>query len=114
LIDSGEMGFAAAAVRYSDSPNALEGGDLGWRGRNEIPSAFAQMVTSMSPGEVTAPIRGPSGFQLVQLVEVRDDSQAPQMATQVRASHILIRTQEGTDPAEAKAEADTLHARLVG
>lgn len=114
LIDSGEMGFAAAAVRYSDSPNALEGGDLGWRGRNEIPSAFSQLVTSMRPGEVTAPIRGPSGFQLVQLVDVRDASQAPQMATQVRASHILIRTREGVDPAEAKAEADTLHARLVG
>src|SRR5690606_37087365 len=31
LIDRGDMEFAAAAVRYSDSPNALEGGDLGWR-----------------------------------------------------------------------------------
>ncbi|MCE7031083.1 peptidylprolyl isomerase [Lysobacter sp. GX 14042] len=115
LLDRGEMNFAAAAVRYSDSPNALEGGDLGWRGRNEIPSAFSQLVAEMSPGEVTAPIRGPSGFQLVQLVDARDGSQAgTQMATQVRASHILIRTAEGTDPAEARAEADTLHARLVG
>lgn len=115
LLDRGEMGFAAAAVRYSDSPNALEGGDLGWRGRNEIPSAFSQMVAGMNPGEVTAPIRGPSGFQIVQLVDTRDAADAaPQMATQVRASHILIRTTEGVDPAAAKAEADTLHARLVG
>lgn len=115
LLDRGEMGFAAAAVRYSDSPNALEGGDLGWRSLSEIPSAFAQMVANMAPGEVTAPTRGPSGFQLVQLVDVRDASEAaPQMVTQVRASHILIRTDEGTDPAVAKAEADTLHARLVG
>ena len=44
LIDKGEMTFAAAAVRYSDSPNALEGGDLGWRGLNEIPPAFAQTI----------------------------------------------------------------------
>ncbi len=115
LLDRGEMDFAAAAVRYSDSPNALEGGDLGWRSLGEIPSAFAQMVANMSPGEVTAPIRGPSGFQLVQLVDVRDAAEAaPQMVEQVRASHILIRTDEGTDPAAAKAEADTLHARLVG
>lgn len=115
LLDRGEMSFAAAAVRYSDSPNALEGGDLGWRSLSEIPSGFAQMVASMSPGEVTAPMRGPSGFQLLQLVDVRDASEAaPQVVTQVRASHILIRTDEGTDPAAAKAEADTLHARLVG
>ena len=115
LLDRGEMGFAAAAVRYSDSPNALEGGDLGWRSSSEIPSAFSQMVVGMTPGQVTAPIRGPSGFQLVQLVDVRDASEAnPQMVTQVRASHILIRIGEGMDPATAKAEADTLHARLVG
>ncbi|HEY5613758.1 MAG TPA: SurA N-terminal domain-containing protein, partial [Lysobacter sp.] len=37
LLDKGEMDFAAAAVRYSDSPNALEGGDLGWRSSDEIP-----------------------------------------------------------------------------
>ena len=115
LLDRGEMGFAAAAVRYSDSPNALEGGDLGWRSLSEIPSAFAQVVGTMSPGEVTAPIRGPSGFQLVQLVDVRDASEAtPQMVTEARASHILIRTGEGIDPDAARAEADTLHARLVG
>ena len=43
LIDSGEMDFATAAARYSDSQNALEGGDLGWRSSDEIPTAFANM-----------------------------------------------------------------------
>ena len=66
LIDSGEMDFAAAAVRYSDSPNALEGGDLGWRGMDEIPPAFADLIRAMSPARSPRPIRGPSGFQLVQ------------------------------------------------
>ncbi len=115
LIDRGEMNFAAAAVRYSDSPNALEGGDLGWRAANEIPAAFAELVRGMGPGQVTDPIRGPSGFQLLQLVETRDASQAgPSMVTQFQGSHILIRVGETTSAAEAKAEADTLHARIVG
>ena len=39
LLDRGEMNFAAAAVRYSDSPNALEGGDLGWRAAKRLPAA---------------------------------------------------------------------------
>ncbi|MGH8075657.1 MAG: peptidylprolyl isomerase [Lysobacter sp.] len=115
LLDRGEMNFAAAAVRYSDSPNALEGGDLGWRAANEIPAAFAELVSQMSPGQVTAPIRGPSGFQLLQLVEARDASQAgPSMVTQFQASHILVRIDDDTSAAEAKAKADTLHARIMG
>lgn len=115
LIDKGEMDFSAAAVRYSDSPNALEGGDLGWRSVDEIPQAFASIMRSMSAGDVTAPIRGPSGFQLVKLVETRDASQAaPAMVTQYQARHILIRVDDKTDDAKAKAKAATLQARLAG
>ena len=54
LIDRGEMDFSAAAVRYSDSPNALEGGDLGWRSLDEIPAAFANAIRSMQAGDVIA------------------------------------------------------------
>ncbi|RPE75486.1 peptidylprolyl isomerase [Vulcaniibacterium tengchongense] len=115
LIDRGEMDFAAAAVRYSDSPNALEGGDLGWRSQDEIPTAFASLMRTMQPGQVTAPIRGPSGFQLVKLVETRDASQAgPSLVTQYQARHILIRVDGDTTDAEAKAKAETLRARLAG
>lgn len=115
VVEQGEMSFSAAAVRYSDSPNALEGGDLGWRAANDIPAAFKDMVSRLTPGQVTDPIRGPSGFQLLQLVEVRDSSaSAPAMATQYKASHILIRVDPTSPDAQAKAEADTLHARIVG
>jgi len=115
LIDKGEMDFAAAAVRYSDSPNALEGGDLGWRSVDEIPNAFASMMRNMSPGQVTTPIRGPSGFQLLKLIEVRDASQAgPTMVTQYQARHILIRVSDSVDDAKAKAQVQTLQARLMG
>lgn len=116
LLDRGEMDFAAAAVRYSDSPNALEGGDLGWRAASEIPSAFSALVRGLSPGEVTDPIRGPSGFQLLQLVDVRDASSAASgPVTQYQARHILIRVPEGTaDDSQARARAETLRARIAG
>lgn len=115
LIDKGEMDFAAAAVRYSDSPNALEGGDLGWRSQDEIPTAFAEQIRNLQPGQIIGPIRGPSGFQLVKLVEVRDASQAaPGTVTQYQARHILIRSEnEASDP-QAKAKAETLRARIAG
>lgn len=114
LLERGEMDFSAAAVRYSDSPNALEGGDLGWRTIDEIPNAFAELIRDMRAGQVSPPLRGPSGFQLLKLVETRDVSQAPQAVTQVNARHILIRVDEDTSDAEAKAKIETLAARLKG
>ena len=116
LLDKGELDFAAAAVRYSDSPNALEGGDLGWRSQDEIPRAFADLIGGMGAGQVSAPIRGPSGFQLLKLVETRDAAAAGEarMVTELQARHILIRVNETTTDAQAKAKADTLAARIAG
>lgn len=116
LLDKGSMDFKAAAVRYSDGQNALEGGDLGWRSLDEIPTAFANTIRELKPGQVFGPVRGASGFQLVKLIEVRDASQAgPQMVTQYHARHILVRTGEGgMDDAAAKAKIETLAARIAG
>ena len=115
LIDRGEIEFAAAAVRYSDSPNALEGGDLGWRSPDEIPTAFANLLKGMAPGQVVGPLRGPSGFQLLKLVELRDGSQAPaRTVTEYNARHILVRVTAVQDAAAAKAKIDTLRARIAG
>ncbi|MGH8033521.1 MAG: peptidylprolyl isomerase [Luteimonas sp.] len=114
LIDKGEIAFAAAAVRYSDSPNALEGGDLGWRSLDEIPNAFAGTIGTMTPGQMIGPLRGPSGFQLVQMVETRQaDAAAEQNVTQYQARHILIRS-TGDSDSVAKAKIDTLRARISG
>lgn len=117
LLDKGELDFNAAAVRYSDSPNALEGGDLGWRSLDEIPQAFAQMMEKMKPGEVVGPIRGPSGFQLLKLVEVRDASSAAageHTVTEFHGRHILVRVDDHQTDAAAKAKIDTLRARIAG
>ena len=115
LLDKGELDFAAAAVRYSDSPNALEGGDLGWRSSDEIPSAFAELIRDMKPGQVSAPLRGPSGFQLLKLVEIRDAAAGEaRMVTEYDARHILVRVNDTTPDAGAKAKADTLAARIAG
>ena len=109
-IESGETDFAAAAVRYSDSPNALEGGDLGWRNLDEIPPTFAQLITTLQPGQVVGPIRGPSGFQLLQLVETRDAGANVGTVTEFKARHILVTG----DDAEAQAKLQTLRARITG
>ncbi len=115
LLDKGELDFAAAAVRYSDSPNALEGGDLGWRSVDEIPNAFTSQLQTLKAGDVLGPIRGPSGFQLLKLVEVRNSSQGTaQTVTELHARHILVRVTDQLDEAAAKARIETLRARIAG
>jgi peptidyl-prolyl cis-trans isomerase SurA len=109
-IQAGELDFAAAAVRYSDSPNALEGGDLGWRNLDEIPPSFAQLITSMQPGQAIGPIRGPSGFQLLQLVGTREAAATAGTVTELKARDLLVTG----DDAVARAKLETLRARLAG
>ena len=117
LIRKGEMAFPAAAVRYSDGDNALEGGDLGWRSMDEIPNAFTQLLKDRKPGDLIGPVRGPSGFQLLQLVDQRQaDSSGSQgqKITELNARHILVRVTPEQDSNAALARIQTLRARIAG
>ncbi|WP_374012278.1 peptidylprolyl isomerase [Pseudoxanthomonas koreensis] len=115
LIDKGELDFAAAAVRYSDSPNALEGGDLGWRSLDEIPPAFSKDIQALQPGQILGPVRGPSGFQLLLLADLRDSSYTPAARiTEYHVRHILVRIHDRQDEDAARAKIDALHARIEG
>src|SRR5918994_6351047 len=61
--------FAQLAVAYSDSSTNIEGGSLGWRRGPQLPSIIAERVQQMKAGEVSAPIRTPSGFHLFRVNE---------------------------------------------
>ncbi len=114
LIDRKEMDFTAAAIRYSDAPNALDGGDLGWRSVQEIPPAFSQVVGAMKPGDVVGPIRGATGFQLLKLVETRDSGAGLGTVTQYHTRQILVKSADPANDAKGRARAETLAARLKG
>ena len=86
------------AVTHSDGQQALEGGDLGWRQASELPTIFADAVLQLEVGDVSEPIRSPSGFHLVKLVDRRGSER--QMIRQTRARHILIALDELTDDAD--------------
>jgi peptidyl-prolyl cis-trans isomerase SurA len=66
--------FNELAVAVSDGRQALEGGDLGWRSQQQLPTLFANTVPGLQPGEVSDLIRSPSGFHIVKLLEVRGGS----------------------------------------
>lgn len=87
--------FAQLAIAYSNAQTALEGGSMGWREGDELPSMFAEIVPNMQQGQVSEPIRTPSGFHIVKL----DDSIGTEtiIEEQTHARHILIKTTEILD-----------------
>ena len=107
----GGMDFNAAAIRYSDASDALDGGDLGWRRMDEVPPAFADTIGAMKPGDVSPALRGPTGFHILKLVDQRQSSR--KMVTEFHARQILIKPSELVTPAQAQQKAQELYERIV-
>ena len=104
--------FAELAVAFSDGQNALEGGSLGWRKGNEIPTLFAEVVPGLQPGQLSEPIRSASGFHLVRLDERRGGE--PIMEDQTHARHILITTNEVLDDEAAQQRLEEIRQQILG
>ena len=105
--------FAKVAATYSDAPDALQGGSLGWRTQDRLPELFATQLLKMKPGDVSEVMRSPAGFHVLKLVDRRDASGAAAPITQTRLRHILIRTSEQISEAEARRRLLDLRQRIL-
>lgn len=63
--------FTAIARQFSQSASATNGGDIGWVGEGDVPTAVAEALRKMSPGGVSDPIRAAGGYYVVGLREKR-------------------------------------------
>ena len=106
----GGADFAAAAVEHSSASTALEGGDLGWRRANRLPSLFAEAAIEESPGTVLDPMQNASGFHVVKLLDRRGASQ--QTANETLLRHILVEPSAILTDADAKALVSELRGRI--
>lgn len=108
---AGGMDFNAAAIRFSQAPDALEGGDLGWRSLDEVPPSFVPVVQKLQVGEVTQPLRSPDGFQILKLVDQRKQGNA--VVKEYHARHILLRPNALRDDAQTEARIRDLYQQLT-
>ncbi len=104
------LDFASAAISYSDSQEALEGGLVGWRDLNTVPIAFSDALKNLRDGQMTVPIRSPAGFHIVKVNEYRDRSQV--MTTEYHARHIMIVTNDLIGPREAMDQIRAIYNAL--
>jgi len=103
--------FAQTAMSDSEDDNALKGGDLGWRTLNDIPTIFSDKVSKMRSGEVADPVRSPSGFHIIKMLELKGLDN--HIITKTKVRHILIKTNELIDDDEAKKRLLALKARIA-
>ena len=104
------MDFAAAAITYSQGPDALEGGDVGWRNLNAMPQMYADAIEGLSPGEIAGPIRTPAGYVILNVRDVRDQSEV--IVREYQARHIMIEPSELISPEDAERRIRDVHRRI--
>ncbi len=104
--------FAQVAAQYSDAPDALQGGSLGWRPAGRLPTLFLETLDKLEPGAVSDILRSPNGFHLVKLLEKRGKA-ATAGVQQAKVRHILLRTREGLPDAEVRTRLERLRARAA-
>lgn len=91
IIEKLEQGIAfdQLANSFSASDTALQGGDLGWRKKAQIPALFTDQTITMNPGDFAGPIRSASGFHIISLQDRRNLQQV--LTRQTKSRHILIK-----------------------
>jgi peptidyl-prolyl cis-trans isomerase SurA len=105
--------FAQIAATYSDAPDALTGGNLGWRPSARLPALFLETLEKLQPGDVSDILRSPNGFHIVKLLEKRGKAAAAGVQ-QTHVRHILLRARDGLSESEARERLQRLRDRVAG
>jgi len=108
--------FKQVAAAFSEAPDALQGGDMGWRSGERLPTIFYDAIKNLKPGQASEILRSANGFHIVRLNERRGatstGAQVPSSVQQTHVRHILVKTNELVSETEAQARLRTLKERL--
>jgi peptidyl-prolyl cis-trans isomerase SurA len=104
--------FGELAIRHSDGDTALEGGSLGWRPGDQLPSLFFDVVGEMETGDVSTPIRAVSGYHLVKVNQIEGVNQLSTI-DQTLVRHILVTPDQIIDDETAQQRLKDARERIV-
>jgi peptidyl-prolyl cis-trans isomerase SurA len=97
--------FGKMATTYSDAPDALKGGAIGWRDPDRLPPLFTTELRKLKPGQVTPVIKSNTGFHILKLVDKRslaNGGQDKNVVEQTHARHIVMKANPTMTEAEVK------------
>ncbi|MEE4329886.1 MAG: peptidylprolyl isomerase, partial [Wenzhouxiangella sp.] len=108
LLDG--LDFETAALTFSQAPDALDGGDLGWRNLNAVPPMIAEVLDGAEPGFISEPIRTPGGFVILRVADVRERGEV--IVPEYQARHMMVAPSELMPEEDARQLIFELHERI--
>jgi peptidyl-prolyl cis-trans isomerase SurA len=110
--------FAKMAATYSDSPDALQGGAVGWRDPNRLPQTFSSELVKLKPGQITPVMRTNVGFHILKVINQRkqeaQQQQEEAVVQQTHARHIMLKVTPTQTEAEDRKKLLDLKAKIEG
>jgi peptidyl-prolyl cis-trans isomerase SurA len=106
--------FAAIAREMSDAQNRANGGQLGLRPLDRIPTLFVETTQNLTVGQVAQPVRSGAGFHVLKLLDKKQAGFNNLSVLQTRARHILLRTGPQLTESTARERLVLLRQRIVG
>lgn len=104
--------FNEMAITYSDSETSLDGGSLGWRKGNQLPTLFLDVIGTLEKQEFSQPIQSVSGFHIIRINDVRKNiSRSEIEQTEVR--HILVIPNQIIDNETAKQKLEEARKQIL-
>ncbi len=106
-INKGESEFSTLAILYSEAPEGVRGGEIGFMGRGQLVPEYAAVAFNLNdPKKVSKIVETEYGFHIIQLIEKRGD--------RINTRHILLRPKVADkDKEEALARLDSVRTDIV-
>lgn len=83
-VNRGEADFSTLAILYSEAPEGVRGGEIGFMGRGQLVPEYAAVAFNLNdPNKVSKIVETEYGFHIIQLIEKRGD--------RINTRHILLR-----------------------
>jgi len=76
-IEAGKASFAQAAQKYSQGPNASQGGDIGYIAWKDLAPEWNAALAGLKPGQISNPVRIQDFEGLLQVVSLKEGEELP-------------------------------------
>lgn len=106
-VTRGESEFSTLAILYSEAPEGIRGGELGFMGRAELVPEYAAVAFNLNdPKKVSKIVETEYGFHIIQLIEKRGD--------RINTRHILLRPKVAEkDLSDALVRLDSIRSDIA-
>lgn len=106
-VNRGEADFSTLAILYSEAPEGIRGGEIGFMGRGQLVPEYAAVAFNLNdPKKVSKIVETEYGFHIIQLIEKRGD--------RINTRHILLRPKvSDKDLTDAIHRLDSIRADIV-